>query len=146
MTTPSDTKDELNDSPNPAKGQSTLKKNVDLYPNFRESTQVFPGIGMFEAVAGDVVLRGRKGHRDHIYPMHRAISRYYETVEMIMSMVKHGIRGWDTLLDINKDFKGNILEAIKQRRSLNLPLDQAMLDFEQKETPTTIVVGDGASK
>ena len=112
----------------------------ETYAGLHESTQTFSGIGMFEAIAGDVILRGRHGVRDHIYPLHRAIARYGETEGMIHAMAKHAIRGWDTLMDINKDFKGYILEAIKQRRSLNMPIGKEALEFERIHGDNKITV------
>lgn len=112
---------------------------AEVYDSFNESTQVFRGIGMFEAVAGDVILRGRHGERDHIYPLHRAISRYNETEGMIHAMARHAVRGWDTLMDINKDLKAFILEAIKQRRALNMEVGNDAVEFERLHSDGPVV-------
>lgn len=97
----------------------------------RSSSQTFGGIGLLEAVDGNIVLRGRHGERDHLYPLDKAIRRFHETERMISAMARTGMRGWDTLMDINKDMKGKILDAVKQRRSLNMDIPQDALDFEQ---------------
>lgn len=97
-----------------------------------EHSQNFGKIGFLEAVNGELVLRGREGERDHLYPLNRAIKRYDETCKMVTAMLRAGIKGWDTLMDIAYDFEAKILEAVRQRRSLNIPTEQAVLDFVQK--------------
>lgn len=106
----------------------------DTRANQRPSSQAFDGIGLLEAVNGNVVLRGRHGERDHLYPLDKAIRRFNETERMIAAMARTGMRGWDTLMDINKDMRGKILDAVKQRRSLNMDIPQAALDFEQLQS------------
>ena len=106
-------------------------KNKETYANLQESTQTFGGIGLLEVVHGNLVLRGRSGVRDHLYPLHQAIKRYGETIQMVLSMAKHAIRGWDTLYDVTKDMKAKILEAIRERRSLNMDIPDVALDFER---------------
>lgn len=103
-------------------------KKTDSY----EHSQNFNKIGFLEAVNGDLVLRGRDGERDHLYPLDKAIRRYDETCNMITAMLRSGLRGWDTLMDIAYDFEAKILEAVRQRRSMNIPTEQAVLEFAAK--------------
>ena len=105
----------------------------EKYASVAESTQTFSGIGMFKVENGDVKLCGRHGERDHIYPIEKAIKRYDETALMILSLAKRGVSGWDVLMDINNDFKAKILEAIKQRRAMNIEVEfpEEVLKFEQ---------------
>ena len=114
----------------------------------QDSSQSFDKLGLFEVKNGDIVLRGRREERDHLYPIERAVARYYETQRMLMSMVKHGIRGWDTLSDVLKDLRMKILEACDQRRSLNRDIPKEALDFEKAHGSArkTSVLIDGTRK
>ena len=98
------------------------------------SSQDFSKIGLLEARCGDVILCGRNGERDHVYPIIRAIDMFNKTSKHIYALAKNGIRGWDTLLDINKELKMVILEAIRQRRTVNRECPKEALDFEQLHT------------
>jgi len=104
-------------------------KKKDTYHGLHESTQTFGKIGLVEAVNGNVVLRGREGERDHLYPIGKALKRYHETVKMYTSMARHGIRGWDTMVDIANELKAAICEAVGQRKSLNLDTPADVLSF-----------------
>ena len=110
--------------------------------------QSFNKIGLFDVHNGDVVLRGRHGERDHIYPIHAAIKRYEESQQILFVQVRHGIRGWDTFADIVRDMRAKILEAIEQRRSLNLDIPPEAIKFEQlhrdSKKVTVTVDGTGA--
>ena len=122
-----------------------VKKDApkETYHGLQESTQTFPAIGMFEVSGGDVILRGRNGERDHLYPLHKAYARWKDTEHAIMAMAKHAIRGWDTLMDINRDFKAKIIEAVEQRRKLNRPIPKEVLDFvaeQEHEDPKKATV------
>lgn len=112
------------------------------------SAQSYSKIGWFDVKNGDVVLRGRHGERDHIYPLHAAITRYEESQQMLFAQVRNGIRGWDTFADVIKDMRAKILEAIEQRRHLNLPIPQEALKFEQLHGDTkkvTVTVLDSSN-
>lgn len=87
-------------------------------------------LGMLEAVNGNVVLRGRHGERDHIYPLEKAIRKYYDTRHYAIKMMQTGFPNWDVMMDLNREFKFMILEALKQRRKENIPIPQILLDFE----------------
>lgn len=107
------------------------KPAADIYPNFLDSTQTFGAIGLLEAVQGDVILRGRHGERDHLYPLPKAIAWSRNADTMTLSMLKHGVKGWDTMKDISDDLRAKILEAINQRRALGRPIPPAAIRFEQ---------------
>lgn len=104
----------------------------EKYEGFGTSTQYFRHIGFLEVLCGDLVLRGRHGERDHLYPLDKAIARYVDTMRFCMKMARSGIKGWDVLKDICDDFKAKILEAVEQRRKLNRDIPQLALLFEQK--------------
>ena len=99
------------------------EKNPRGYQNMNK-------LGMLEAVNGNVVLRGRHGERDHIYPLERAIAKYNDTLHYARKMMMTGFPNWDVMMDLNKEFKFMILEALKQRRKENMPIPQMLLDFE----------------
>ena len=101
-------------------------------PNARVESQTFGGIGLFEAINGEVVLRGRKGHRDMIFPLHRAVDKYNWAIDMAQQMVRTGMKGWDTMLDFCDDFAAKICEAVDQRRSLNIESAPKVLEFYEK--------------
>lgn len=112
--------------------------NTPKVKRIQDSTQSFDKIGLFEVKNGDVVLRGRHGERDHVYPIDKAISRYNETQKMLFAMARHAIRGWDTLGDVVKDLRGKILEAVEQRRKLNRFIPKVALEFEQLHADTKV--------
>lgn len=118
-------------------GEKQYKK--ETYKSLAESTQTFPGIGLLEAREGDVILRGRNGLRDYLYPLEKAIRRYYETKRMVAAMAKNGIRGWDTLMDIQKEMLASILEAFDQRELLGRPCSQTVRAFVEKERDSRTV-------
>ena len=116
-------------------GRSDTKTTASTKPEQEKpysSSQDFSKIGLLEARCGDVILRGRHGERDHVYPIDRAIDMFNKTSRQIYALAKNGIRGWDTLLDINKELKQVILEAVQQRRSINRECPKEALDFEQQ--------------
>lgn len=117
------------------KENGNTKPKADQYEGLQNSTQTFGGIGLLEAVNGNVVLRGRHGERDHIFTIDKAIEKYYDTVQTVNYYALHGIRGWDTLKDINDCLKAKILEAIQQRKAKPVlgEVSKRALTFEQIE-------------
>ena len=101
----------------------------EMYNSLHESTQTFSGIKCFEVINGNIVLRGRKGIRDHIIPLEKSVDKYYDTIDLVHKYALYGIRGWDTLKDLADELKYRILEAVKQRESLKLPVDEKVLKF-----------------
>ena len=102
-------------------------------PEPGSDTQVFRKIGMFEAALGNVVLRGRRGQRDMVFPLDKAVKRYYYTISMMESMLRTGIRGWDTMKDIADELKGKIREAVAQRHQLAQPVPPDAENFILRE-------------
>lgn len=114
--------------------KDSTKPKADMYASLQDSTQTFGGIGILEAVNGDIVLRGRNGQRDVIFPLSKAVEKYHDTQLTVAHYCRYGIRGWDTLADIAKDFRVRILEACEQRRKLHITIPKSVLDFEQQES------------
>ncbi len=105
---------------------------ADAYDGLHGSTQTFGAIGLLEAVSGEIILRGRNGQRDVIFPLDKAIDKYNDTMQTVWQYARYGIKGWDTLKDIADDFKMRILEAVKQRHKLNYEISDKANDFVQK--------------
>ena len=103
---------------------------ADKYNGLHESVQSFNGIGLLEAINGNIVLRGRNGQRDVIFPLEKAVEKYKDTMLTVNQYARYGVRGWDTLLDIANDFKVRICEAVKQRRSMNMEVPENAATFE----------------
>lgn len=106
------------DAPKPSAGQGSFCK-----------------IGLLEAINGDIVLRGRHGERDHIFPLEKALQKYEDTAQYAARMLMYGMPQWDEMMQINEEFKFRILEALQQRRSLNIETPKDLLEkllmFEQ---------------
>ena len=94
--------------------------------------QRFGKVGFLAAEGGVLKLYGRNGERDHLYPLDTAIRRHAWLLHVSGKMFKNGIAGWDEMTEIAEDIRAKILEAIRQRRSLNLSLTDEMLKFEQR--------------
>lgn len=108
-------------------------KKADVYEGLHNSVQSFDGIGLLEAVNGNIVLRGRNGQRDVIFPLEKAVEKYYHTVDVVHKYALYGVRGWDTLKDIADDFKAKIKEACAQRRKLQEDIPASAQLFEQTD-------------
>lgn len=112
----------------------TEKKNADTIesaqnaPKPSASSSSFGKIGLFESINGNIVLRGRHGERDHIYPLEKALQKYDETAIYAARMLKYGLPQWDEMMQINEEFKFRILEALNQRRSMNMDTPKDLLD------------------
>lgn len=104
----------------------------DVYKGLHDSVQSFNGIKLLEAINGNIVLRGRNGQRDVIFPLEKAVEKYNDTMMTVSHYARYGVRGWDTLKDIADDFKARICEAVKQRRSMRLEVPQNALIFESQ--------------
>jgi hypothetical protein len=105
------------------------KSGADVYEDMHSSVQSFNGIGLLEAVNGNIVLRGRNGQRDVIFTLERAVEKYHDTVATVHQYARYGIRGWDTLKDIADDFKVRICEAVEQRRKMQLEIPANAAEF-----------------
>lgn len=116
------------------------KKLKQIYPPHEpdrrgdySTSESFDRIGLMEAVYGDVVLRGRNGDRDHIIPLTSAVSKYYDTMKAVKGYARNGVRGWDTLMDIAKDLKVRIFEAVEQRKKLGFEIPPNVATFVETE-------------
>jgi len=103
------------------KDQKT-ENGADMYMGMENAHMSFTGIGCLEAVSGDIVLRGRAGQRDVLFPLERAVQRYFEWMAMVQAYARNGIAGWDTMMDIAQDFKAKIGEALAQRKKMGLDI------------------------
>ena len=110
----------------------TTSTGATMYDGLADAHMSFNGIGCLEAVAGDVVLRGRNGQRDVLFPLERAVHRYFEWMDLTMAYCKNGIANWDQMLDIAKDFHAKILEAAEQRRKEGREVPADVLKMEGK--------------
>lgn len=131
------------------KTTDTEKKNADEpdsthdAPKPSASPSSFGKIGLLEAVNGNIVLRGRHGERDHVFPLEKALQKYDETAIYAARMLKYGLPQWDEMMQINEEFKFRILEALNQRRSLNIETPKELLDklllFEQAHSADPVI-------
>ena len=106
------------------KGQTT-STGATMYDGLDNAHMSFTGIGCLEAVSGDVVLRGRNGQRDVLFPLERAAQRYFEWMDLVAAYARNGVAGWDEAYDIAKDFRAKICEAVAQRKKLEFPVPPA---------------------
>ena len=97
------------------KGQTTAT-GATMYDGLADAHMSFNGIGCLEAINGDVVLRGRNGQRDVLFPLERAVERYFEWMDLTAAYARNGIKGWDEMMDLAKDFRAKICEAVAQRK------------------------------
>jgi hypothetical protein len=129
----------------------TEKKNMDENPGADDapkpnaSSSSFGKIGLLEAINGNIILRGRHGERDHLYPLEKALQKYDETAAYAAKMLMYGMPQWDEMMQINEEFKFRILEALNQRRSLNIETPKELLDklliFEQAHSSDPVIKG-----
>lgn len=106
------------------KGQTT-STGATMYDGLSEAHMSFNGIGYLESISGDVLLRGRNGQRDVLFPLERAAQRYFEWMDLTATYARNGVKGWDEMMDIAKDFKAKICEAVEQRKKLEFPIPPA---------------------
>lgn len=110
----------------------TTSTGATMYDGLADAHMSFDGIGCLESVAGDVCLRGRNGQRDVLFPLERAVQRYFEWMDLTLAYARNGIAGWDSMMDIAKDFKAKILEAAEQRRKEGREVPADVLKMEGK--------------
>lgn len=93
-----------------------VKKQQGVYNSFGESRQSFDKVGLFEVFNGDLILRGRHGERDHVYPIHRALERFWRQLDIYKYWQLNGFftqcQEWRYVL---QDFGHKVLEALAQR-------------------------------
>ena len=106
------------------KGQTT-STGATMYDGLADAHMSFSGIGCLESISGDIILRGRNGQRDVLFPLERAAERYFEWMDLTAAYARNGVKGWDEMMDIAKDFKAKICEAVEQRKKLEFPIPPA---------------------
>ena len=104
-------------------------KGADLYAGLSNAIMSFDGIGLLEAISGEIILRGRNGQRDVLFPLEKAVRKYFDWMDMVHLYASRGIRGWDTMMDIAQDFKAKICEAVEQRKQMQMDVPKEALQF-----------------
>lgn len=93
-----------------------VKKSQNMYDSFGQSRQTFPKIGMLEAINGNIVLRGRRGRRDQIYPLLLAAQRFSKWFSIWRRWQKNGFHTQNQELKLVLiEFGAKIQQAIAQR-------------------------------
>lgn len=95
-----------------------LKKKAQTYENLSASKQRFDQIRRLEAINGEVVLRGKEGRRDKVYPLMMAIKRFAKWYQICMSWYAKGFTTQiDQLKLVLEQLGSKIIEAIVQRET-----------------------------
>jgi hypothetical protein len=113
----------------------TTSTGATMYDGLADAHMSFNGIGCLESCAGDVILRGRNGQRDVLFPLEKAVQRYFEWMDLIAVYARNGINGWQEAMDIAKDFRAKILEAAQQRRNEGRPVPPDVIKLEGSVMP-----------
>ena len=96
--------------------KQSVKKSVPVYDNLSSSKQTFDQVRYLEAINGDVVLRGKQGRRDQLYPLHRASRRFWRWYLIYTKWMKAGFdTQCDELKQVLEMLGAKIQEAIVQR-------------------------------
>lgn len=67
-----------------------VKKEATQYKDFASSKQSFDKLARLEVFNGDLILRGRNGERDHVYPLHRASVRFWRMLHIYKYWMQNG--------------------------------------------------------
>lgn len=102
----------------------TTSTGATMYDGLADAHMSLTGIGCLEAISGDVVLRGRHGQRDVLFKLERAADRYFEWMDLTCAYARAGVKGWDDMMDLAKDFKAKICEAVAQRQREGRPIPE----------------------
>lgn len=95
-----------------------LKKQAPVYENLSASKQRFDEIRRLEAINGQVVLRGKEGRRDKIFPLALAIKRFSKWYVICKSWSEKGFKDQiDELKLVLEELGSKIVEAIVQRQT-----------------------------
>lgn len=109
------------------------KSGADVYDSLNGAHMAFRGFAGFDVRGHDVVLRGAHGQmRDHIIPLSKCVSKYYDVCTMYDGLLRAGVQGWDELGDILHDFRAKIMEASDARLHDGIPVPQDVLDFVER--------------
>ena len=92
------------------------------YDSLGNAKQSFNGIKFIQALNGQVVIRGRQGQRDMLYPLHRAVKMFFRMGLFYQKLKKNAPAIVYQFKAVLKDFGAKILQAVKQRAAMNQPL------------------------
>ena len=109
-------------------------KGADVYLGLDNAHMSFDGIKCLEVAGPDIVLRGRNGQRDVLFPLEKATQKYLDWMDIVYAYARNGIHGWDTMMDLANEFKARICEAVAVRKKLGMevPADaQKLVDASQ---------------
>ena len=102
--------------------EETLKASQpvkeEVYQNLSASKQRFDQIRRLQAINGEVVLRGKQGRRDKVYPLALAIKRFSKWFVICRSWHEKGFTGQTQELKlVLQQLGAKIVEAIVQRQT-----------------------------
>lgn len=86
------------------------------FSSLDKSKQTFDGIRLVEAVNGNLVLRGRNGMRDMIYPLDKAWPMFFRMCEFYKKLYTLGTNVADEMRDVLYNFGRSMQQAIDQRK------------------------------
>ena len=112
------------------KGAKTAK-GADVYAGLSNVHLSFDGIKHLEAISGDIILRGRNGQRDVLFPLEKAVRKYFDWMDMVHLYASRAIAGWPEMMDIAQDFKARICEAVEQRKQMQMDVPKEALQFAE---------------
>jgi len=132
-----------------AEAKKTVKKKngrVDtLYEGLGNARMNDDLIGRLDVSGGDIILRGRNGERDHLYPPGRAMAMHRRLGRLVQRLVMYGVAGWDVFAELADEFGSKIMEAMEQRRKLGRELPEGSDKFiAENQRLMRIVVGHGS--
>ena len=100
--------------------EQRLKEKPQTYQSFGQSKQTFNQVGMFEAIDGYVILRGRRGRRDKIYPPEQAFKRLTSFYKIYLDWTKNGFDSQcQELRLVLQQFLAKFQESMAQRIATN---------------------------
>jgi len=87
-----------------------------MYADFGSSKQSFPNVRLFEAINGNLVLRGQNGERDHIYPLAKACKMFFRMFDTYSYWMLHGFATQcDEMKPVLYELGRKIQEAVAER-------------------------------
>lgn len=108
-----------------------LKKQVaPQYENFSSSKQRFDEVGMFVAEAGFVMLKGRNGRPDMIYPLEKAMKRIFSMARIYFEWMHNGfVSQCEQLREVLLEFACKFQQAMAQRIGLGMTVPKWFTPF-----------------
>ena len=100
--------------------EQRLKEKAPCFESFGDSKQTFNQVGMFQAIDGFVILRGRRGRRDQIYPPEQAFKRLTSFFKIYLDWTKNGFSNQcQELRLVLQEFLCKFQESMAQRIATN---------------------------